>query len=73
MWWLPKPLPGLMSFDLYLLLIVSPMLVWDVLRTRIVPKPYLVWIGCYGVVTIPVYALAGSGWWHATVPHIMRV
>jgi hypothetical protein len=73
MWWLPKPLPGLMSFDLYLLLIVLPMLAWDVLRTRTVPKPYLVWFGCYAVVTIPVYALAGSTWWHATVPHIMLV
>ncbi|HEV8408724.1 MAG TPA: hypothetical protein VGQ34_12405 [Sphingomicrobium sp.] len=71
--WLPRPLPGLMSFDLYMLLIVSPMLLWDVIRTRTVPRPYLVWIGCYAVVSIPVYALTGSAWWHAAVPRIMHV
>jgi hypothetical protein len=73
MWWLPRPLPGLLSYDFYILLIVSPMLVWDVVRTRKVPKAYLVWLGCYALVSLPAYALTGSAWWHATVPRLMRV
>jgi hypothetical protein len=73
MWWLPRPLPGLMSFDLYVLLIVSPMLVWDLVRTRRVPRAYIVWLGCYALVSLPAYALTGSPWWHATVPRLMGV
>jgi hypothetical protein len=73
MWWLPKPLPGLMSFDLYILLIVSPMFIWDALRSRTVPKAYAVWLGCYAAVSIPVYLLTGTSWWHSIVPRIMGV
>lgn len=74
MWWLPKiPSPGFAAIDFYTLLIVSPMLIWDVFRTRTLPKAYLIWIACYVVVSIPAYALEGSAWWAATVPHIMRV
>jgi hypothetical protein len=73
MWWLPKPLPGLMSFDLYILLIVSPLILWDILRTRSLPKAYLVWLSFYALVSIPVYCLTGSAWWHRIVPQIMRV
>lgn len=75
MWWLPKPLPGpgLMSLDLYVLLIVSPMLIWDIIRTHSVPKAYLIWIGCFAVASIPVYALTGSTWWAATAQRLMGV
>lgn len=73
MWWLPKPFPGLMSLDLYVLLIVSPMIVWDLVRTRTVPKVYVVWIGCYALASIPAYALTDSPWWQSVVPRMMGV
>ena len=73
MWWLPMPLPGLMSFDLYILVILSPMIVWDAIREAALPKAYVIWIACYAAVSIPAYALTGSAWWHATVPHMMGV
>lgn len=73
MWWLPHPFPGLMTFDFYILLVLSPMFVWDVIRTRTIPRAYLIWVGFYAVVAIPAYALFGSPWLDSTVPRIMGV
>lgn len=74
MWWLPKPFASeLMSRDFYTVLAISPMFLWDVIRTRTVPKAYLIWLLFYALVSIPVYALAGTPWWHSTVEHLMGV
>ena len=73
MWWLPKPLPGLMSFDLYILLIVSPMFIWDLVRKARIPTAYVIWAGCYALVSIPAYLLTGSRWWHGVAARLMGV
>lgn len=73
MHWLPMPFPGLMSFDFYILLILAPMFAWDVIRTRTVPKAYLIWFAIYGLVAIPTYAAMGSPWLKVVVPRLMGV
>lgn len=73
MWWLPKPFHGLMSLDMYTLLVIAPMFVWDLARTRTVPKAYLIWIGIYAAASVPAYAVFHSAWLNATVPRLMGV
>lgn len=73
MWWLPKPFPGPITTDFYVLLAVLPMFVWDLIRTHTIPRAYLIWISCFAVAAVPVYALTGSAWWAATARHLMRV
>lgn len=72
--WLPTTLPVTpLSTDLYVLLLISPMFLWDVVRLRTVNRAYLVWIGGYFVVSAFVYSAWGTGWWQAIAPHLMGV
>ena len=72
--WLPTTLPANpLSTDLYLLLALSPLFIWDVVRTRTVNRAYLVWLGGYMVVSVAVYSAWGTDWWHATAPRLMGV
>ena len=71
--WLPKLTRPPLLADLYVLLILSPMFIWDLVRLRTVPKAYLIWGGMCALVSIPVYALWGSQWWFSTVPELMRL
>jgi hypothetical protein len=72
--WLPTTLPGsLVSTDLYTLLAISPMFLWDVLRNRALHRAYAIWIGLSLPPTFVIYALWDSGWWHAVVPRVMGV
>lgn len=74
MTWLPNTFPvSPLGTDLYLLMVISPMLIWDVARNRTVNRAYLVWLGAYFTVSVAVYSLWGTGWWHSTVPHLMGV
>lgn len=71
--WLPKLTRPPLSADLYVLLILSPMFIWDVIRLRRVPKAYLIWGSVSALCSIPVYMLWGTPWWFATVPDLMRL
>lgn len=72
--WLPTTFPGSpLAPDLYTLLAVSPMFVWDVVRNRAVHRAYWIWL----VVSLPfavvVHGLWDSDWWHSTARQLMGV
>lgn len=74
MTWLPTSLPGsALTVELYPLLAVAPMFVWDLVRTRTVHKAYLIW----AVVSLPaailMHVLWNSEWWHTTAPRLVGV
>jgi hypothetical protein len=72
--WLPSTFPtSPLGGDLYVLGLVSPMLLWDILRWRTIPRAYFIWIAVYLVVSIPVYILWNTQWWQSAVPHLMGV
>ena len=72
--WLPTTNPGSpLSSDLYILLAVSPMFLWDVLRNRSVHPAYLIWVGVALPFTLAVYGLWDTAWWQAMAPRLMGV
>ena len=74
MTWLPNTFPASpLSTDLYMLLAVSPMFVWDVMRNRRVHEAYWIWLGMYLAISAVLYSLWNTPWWHATARQIMGV
>lgn len=72
--WLPTTLPGSpLATDLYTLLAVSPMFVWDVVRNRAVHKAYWIWLAVGVPFAIAVHGLWDTGWWHSIAPRLMGV
>jgi hypothetical protein len=72
--WIPHTMPmSPLSPDLYTLLAVSPMLVWDVVRNGYLHKAWVIWFG----VTIPCAVLVNLLWdtpgWHSAVKQLMGV
>jgi hypothetical protein len=74
MQWLPTTLPAnAVASDLYVLLAVSPMFAWDVIRNRGVHRAYWVWLPIYAAASLVVNSLWDTPWWHATARQIMGV
>ena len=74
MTWLPNTLPASpVGTDLWILAVLSPMLVWDVVRNRRVHEAYLIWLAVYLPVALVAYSLWNTPWWHATARQIMGV
>jgi hypothetical protein len=72
--WLPTTFPAsLLATDLYTLLAVSPMFVWDVIRNRRVHEAYWIWIGMTLPFAVALHALWDTPWWHATARQLMGV
>jgi hypothetical protein len=72
--WLPTTLPQIpLASDLYILLAAAPLLLWDLFRTRKVHKAYMIWLAAFVVVSVPVYILWNTPWWHAMVPRLVGV
>ena len=72
--WLPHTMPASpLSPDLYTLLAVSPMFVWDVLRNKRVHPAYVVWLAINLPFAIAVHGLWNTDWWHGTARQIMGV
>lgn len=70
--WLPHTFPtSALSADLYTLLAVSPMFVWDVVRNRSVHPAYIIWLAINVPFAIAVHALWGAPWWHAAARTLM--
>ena len=74
MTWLPTTQPASrLATDLYILLTVSPMFLWDVKRNRSVHPAYLIWLGVSLPFTLAIYALWDTAWWHSMAPRLMGV
>lgn len=70
--WLPSSLPfSPMSPDAYMLLAISPMFVWDVIRNRSIHRAYWVFLALWLPFTIAVHMLWDTSWWHATARALM--
>jgi hypothetical protein len=72
--WLPTTLPASpLATDLYVVAILAPMFIWDLVRTRTVNRAYFVWLGAYLVASIGAYAAWNASWWQAIAPRLMGV
>ena len=72
--WLPTTLPDSpIAPDLYTLLAVSPLFVWDVVRNRAIHRAWMVWFAIFLAAAVFVHGLWDTEWWHEVAPQIMRV
>ncbi len=72
--WLPTTMPASpLSSDLYVLLAIAPMLLWDIWRNRRVHRAYWVWLAVAAPFTIVVHALWDTPFWHASAKRLMGV
>lgn len=72
--WLPHTVPeSPVSVDLYVLLVVAPMFLWDVLRHKTIHRAYWIWLAIFALAAIPVHILWGTPGWHETAHRIMGV
>ena len=71
--WLPNTFPAsFVTIDLYALLAIAPMFIWDVVRNRRVHQAYVIWPGVNLPFAIAVYGLWGTQWWELTTRQLMR-
>lgn len=72
--WIPTTMPARpLSPDLYVLLAIAPMFLWDVFRNRRVHRAYWVWLAVAAPFTVAVHALWDTPYWHAAVKRLMGV
>lgn len=72
--WLPHTTPeSPLSYNLYTLLVVSPMFVWDIVRNRSIHRAYVIWLAVTIPVAILLHVLWDTEWWHATARQIFGV
>jgi hypothetical protein len=72
--WLPTTLPVMpIASDLYIMLAVLPMFLWDVIRNRSVHRAYLVWLPIYLAGSVVINLLWDTPWWHSAAQRIMGV
>jgi hypothetical protein len=72
--WLPHSFPAsAISADLYTLLAVSPMFLWDVIRNRSVHPAYVIWLAINLPFAFGLHGLWDAPWWHATAKAMMGV
>jgi hypothetical protein len=74
MHWLPSTMPASpLAINLYALVAIAPMFLWDIVRNRRVHKAYLIWFPVFVTVITTVNLVWDKPWWHATAMAIMRV
>ena len=72
--WLPTTLPvSPLASDLYVLLAISPMFVWDLVRNRAVHRAYWSWAAVYVLASVAANLLWNTPAWHETARRIMGV
>jgi hypothetical protein len=69
---LPNTMPDSpLGQDLYMLLWISPMLLWDLYRERALHRAYLIWLALFVPPSLAVYWLWGDPAWMALAPRIV--
>ena len=72
--WIPHTMPeAAWSVDLYTLLVISPMFVWDVVRNGRVHRAYWIWLAVNLPFAVALHSLWDTPWWHGTAKQIMGV
>lgn len=69
--WMPTSLPASpLTPDLYPLIAIAPLFVWDVVRSRSVHKAYVIWAAFTIPAAIVTHSLWDSDWWHTIAPRL---
>lgn len=72
--WLLHSMPASpLSPDLYTLLAIAPMFVWDLMRNRSIHPAYVIWLGVNIPFALAVHGLWDTPAWHQTARHLMGV
>ena len=72
--WLPSSLPeSPLSAELYILAVLAPMFLWDVVRNKGVHRAYWIWLGLVVPTTLAINAAWDTRWWHAAAKRLMGV
>lgn len=72
--WLPTTFPhSPLGPDLYVLLAVAPLFLWDVIRNRRVHPAYLVFLAVSLPLSVLVHGVWDTPWWHTTAHRMMGV
>lgn len=72
--WLYTSLPASpLTPDLYMLVAISPMVVWDLTRNRHVHRAYWIWLAVNLPFAVAVHGLWDTPWWHAAARQLMGV
>lgn len=72
--WLPTTMPvSPLAADLYVLLAVSPLLLWDLARNRYLHRAWWIWLGLLLPVAVLTNVLWNTDWWHGTARALMGV
>jgi hypothetical protein len=72
--WLPTTMPASpLAADLYILLAVSPLLLWDLARNRYLHRAWWIWLGLVLPVAVLTNMLWNTGWWHGAARTLMGV
>ena len=72
--WIPTTMPASpLSADLYVLLAVAPMFLWDVYRNHRIHPAYWVFLAVNLPFAIFVHSVWDTPWWHATARSLMGV
>ena len=72
--WLPTTMPASgLALDLYILVAVAPMFLWDVTRNRRVHEAYWIWLGVNLPFAVVIFNLWDTPWWHETAKRMMGV
>ncbi|HZV39413.1 MAG TPA: hypothetical protein VFF96_11760 [Pseudoxanthomonas sp.] len=72
MTWLPTTMPANpLTPELCVLLAVSPLFLWDVVRNRTVHRAYLVWLALYLPFAIAVQLLWDTPAWHTFASRLL--
>jgi len=72
--WIPSTMPvSPLSPDLYILLAVAPMFLWDVIRNRSIHTAYWIFAGISAPVAIAIHLLWDTPGWHTMARQLMGV
>ena len=72
--WLPNTMPSSPTGpELYILVAILPMLVWDIVRNHRLHSAYGIWLAVNVPFAILVHGLWDTPWWHQTARLIMGV
>jgi len=72
--WLPTTFPSsFLAIDIYVLLAVSPLFIWDLVRNRSLHRAYVIFAAFFLPASAVLYALWDTPVWHATARRIMGV
>lgn len=70
--WLPTTIPhDPISLDLWTLVALAPMILWDLVRNRRLHRAYWIWLALFVPGVIATQMLWDTPWWHAAARQLM--